>query len=215
MYKEVLEIWKAVGPPSELAPAYADLARIYNDRGQFNEAERLYKQALAFADEGDRLSIVLALERLYRASGDRAQSEQMRKEADALSKDSGGGLIIFSGSYYFSGRASRRQQELLEAAVPLEKALGHQVGLAISYLLLGHHYQHRSDLERAEAMFKDALALNAALGRQDEVAGIYAELGRVLERRGDRIKACAHWREGVSAFPNHRRLRDLLMRGGC
>jgi tetratricopeptide (TPR) repeat protein len=215
MYKEALALWKAVGPPSEMAPAFADLGRVYQKRGQLDEAERLYQEGLAFADSRDRVSIIRALEDLYRARGDRAKTEQMSKEADALSKDTGGGLIIVSESYYVSGRFSRDQQAALESAVPLEKALGHQVGLATSYVLLGHHYQLRGDLDRAEAMFKDALALNTTLGRQDEVGHVYEALGSVLKSRGDRIRACAYWRKGASAFPNRERLRDLLMRGGC
>lgn len=123
--------------------------------------------------------------------------------ADSQSeKKSGGGRLIFNDSLglYVSGASGGDQFDALQKAVPMEKALGHQIGLATSYILLGLHYEGqaktgesaRQALEgKAEAMFDEALALNKTLGRQDAMAYVYSELILVCDRRGelDRVNA--------------------------
>jgi len=215
MIRQALALCTSLQLKTELARSYIVLAAVYKSRGELDRAEAIYKQALALADTQERYTITLDLEDLYRARGDKEQMQRMRADADALAKEWGSSLIIFRPSLYLSGRFSKGQTEALQKAVPLEKALGHDVGLATSYTLLGLHHLRRDELDGAERMFKDAVVLNEALGRQDEVARLYAELGRVEQKRGDKAQACAHFRKGAEAFPNSRTLIDLLNRGGC
>ena len=74
---------------------------------------------------------------------------------------------------------TKEQIEALEKAVPMEKSLGHRVGVATSYTLLGLHYGQRAEIDedkraefegQAEAMLKDALAINKDFGREDAMA---------------------------------------------
>ena len=90
-------------------------------------------------------------------------------------KDGAGGRLVFSSGLglFVSSVAAKEQIEALEKVVPMEKKLGHRVGLATSYTLLGLHYGQRAEIDadrraelegRAEAMLKEALAINRTLG---------------------------------------------------
>src|SRR5262249_20269713 len=81
----------------------------------------------------------------------------------------------------------------LERAVPQEKSMGHWVGLATSYTLLGLHYGQRAEIDadkradlegRAEAMYRESLALNTTLKREKAMAFAHHELALILNRRG-------------------------------
>src|SRR6185503_3195169 len=93
-----------------------------------------------------------------------------------------------------SSLAVKAQTEALEKAVPLEKKVGHWVGLATSYTLLGMHYSERARLEeetaailsgRAEALMRESLALNRFVGRGLAVAHAARELASIIDDRGD------------------------------
>ncbi len=208
MLKEALTLNERAELKAEMAGNYADLARISLVRGQPDEAERLYKQAVALGDTREKISALRALGRLYENLGDPGQSKQMSSEARALEKRQGGGRLFFSFDLglFQSGATAKEQLEALQKVIPLEKALGHEVGLASSYTLLGLHYSSRADSDstddgsqvderqrqsdtelarQAEAMFRDALVLAKKLGRDEHMALLYRELAEVIDKRGD------------------------------
>jgi tetratricopeptide (TPR) repeat protein len=206
LLKEAVALHEALGLKEEMATDYEKLGAINTVRGEPYEAERLYKQALALASRRNQVSVLRALERLYRDRNDPGQAAEMKEEISALDKerekDGGGRMLLFSSSLglFVSGFAAKDQVEALERVMPMEKTLGHRVGLATSYILLGHHYGQRAEIDedkraefegRAEAIFKDALALNASLGREDAMAHAYRELARIHDKRGnlDQVEA--------------------------
>jgi tetratricopeptide (TPR) repeat protein len=199
LLKEAVALHEALGLKDELAIDYEKLAVINMKRGEPYEAERLYKLALSHAQKRGRVSILRALERLYRDRNDPGLAADMKEEAAALERerqlDGGGGTLIFSASLglYVSGFSTKEQIESLETALPLEKRLGNRVGVATSYTLLGLHYGLRADIDegrradfeaKSEAMLKDALAVNKELGREDAMALIYGEIAKIVNRRG-------------------------------
>jgi tetratricopeptide (TPR) repeat protein len=196
MLKEAVALNEALVLKPEMAANYESLGDICLQRGAPDEAEQLYKQALAIAEAGDKRSPLNALERLYRNLGDPGRSEQMRAEARGLDAERGGGRLLFSFDLglWQSAAISKEQLEALQNAVPLEKALRHELGLATSYTLLALHYSDRANkgqdkggelAPKAEAMLKDALALASKLGREKHMAFIYRQLVEVVDRRGD------------------------------
>ena len=103
----------------------------------------------------------------------------------------------------------------------MEKDLGHKVGLATSYTLLGLHYGQRAEIEedkraefegKAEAMLKDALALNKTLGREDAMAHAYRELAVISDKRGnlDQVEATLK-----NALALHKKLGDEAQHGSA
>jgi tetratricopeptide (TPR) repeat protein len=104
-------------------------------------------------------------------------------------------MILFDArlGLWVSPALAKDQMAGLERAVPQEKSMGHWVGLASSYTLLGLHYGQRAEIDtdkradlegRAEAMYRESLALNATLKREDAMAFAYRELALILDRRG-------------------------------
>ncbi|MGH8432462.1 MAG: hypothetical protein ACREUF_18890, partial [Solimonas sp.] len=199
LLKEAIALHEALGLKDELARDYEKLGAINKSRGEPFEAERLYKQALALTPRLNQGLLLSALERLYRDRDDPGQAAEMKEQADAVGKerqkDGGGGRLVFSSSLglFQSGFAAKQQTEALEKVVPLEKKLGHWVGLATSYTLLGMHYSHRAEYDeerraelegRAEAMIREAVALNRTLGREPAMAYAYRELAEIVDRRG-------------------------------
>ena len=179
LLKEAVALHEAMGLKEELARDYEKLGAINKSRGEPYEAERLYKQALVLTPRLNQGMLLSALERLYRDRDDPGQAAEMQEQAEAVNKerrkDGGGGRLVFSSSLglFQSSFAAKQQTETLEKVVPLEKKLGHWVGLATSYTLLGMHYGHRAEFDadrraelegRAEAMIREAVALNRTLG---------------------------------------------------
>lgn len=206
LLKEAIALHEALDLKEELATDYEKLAANSMKRGEPYEAERLYKQALTHASKRGRISMLRAMERLYRDRNDPGLAAEMKEEAAALEKErqkeGGGGTLIFSASLgiYVSGITAKEQVEELEKAVPLEKSFGNRIGLATSYTLLGLHYGLRADIDedrradfdaRAEAMLKDALAANKGLGREDAMAFVYRKFAEAVDRRGnlDQVEA--------------------------
>jgi tetratricopeptide (TPR) repeat protein len=206
LLKEAVALHEALGLKEEMATDYEKLGAINTVRGEPYEAERLYKQALALAPRRNQVSVLRALERLYRDRNDPGLAAETKDEADALEKErqkeGGGGTLIFSSSLglFVSSVTTKEQIEALEKAVPIEKGFGNRVGVATSYTLLGLHYglragideDRRAELEaKAEAMLKDSLAINKDLGREDAMAFTYRELAQVVDRRGtlDQVEA--------------------------
>ena len=197
LLKEALGLHKSLGLDEELATDYEKLGAINKIRGEPYEAERLYKQALALTPRQIQGRVLRALQQLYRDRDDPGQAAEMEEQASAIGKEQqSGGRLYFSSDLglYRSSLAVKAQTEALEKAVPLEKKVGHWVGLATSYTLLGMHYSERARLEeetaavlsgRAEAMMRESLALNRTLGRELAVAHVYRELASIIDDRGD------------------------------
>jgi tetratricopeptide (TPR) repeat protein len=220
LLKDAVALHEALGLKEEMATDYEKLGAINTMRGEPYEAERLYKQALALAPRRNQISVLRALERLYRDRNDPGQAAEMKEEASALdkerAKDGGGRMILFSSSLglFVSSFAAKDQVEALERVVPMERTLGHRVGLATSYTLLGLHHGQRAEIDedkraefegRAEAMFKDALALNASLGREDAMAYAYRELALIRNKRGNLDQVEATLKDALAL---HKKLGD-------
>jgi tetratricopeptide (TPR) repeat protein len=197
LLKEAIVLHESLGLKEELATDYEKLAAVSKNRGERYEAERLYRQALALTPRLSQGSLLRALEQLYKDSDDPGQAAEMKEQAEAVDKERGvGGLLVFSSSLglFQSSSAAKQQTETLEKAVPMEKKLGHWVGLATSYTLLGMHYAQRAksdetrrtELEgRAAAMLKEAVALNGTLGREPAMAYAYRHLAEIADTRGN------------------------------
>ena len=71
----------------QLATDYAKLAANSKSRGELDEAERLYKQALALAPKPDRVSVLRNLARLYADRNEPGRSHSMEEEARTLARE--------------------------------------------------------------------------------------------------------------------------------
>jgi tetratricopeptide (TPR) repeat protein len=199
LLKEAITLHEALGLKEDLATDYEKLGAVSKSRGEPFEAERLYRQALALTPRLKQGSLLRALEQLYRDRDDPGQAAEMKEQATAVGNErqkDDGGLLVFNSDLglYQSGVAAKQQTEALEKVVPMEKKLGHWVGLATSYTLLGMHYSRRAELDeerrselegRAEATIRESIALNRTLKREPAMAHAYRELAELVDKRGN------------------------------
>ena len=204
---EAIALHKELDLKDELATDYAKLAANSKSRGELDEAERLYKQALALAPKPDRVSVLRNLARLYADRNEPGRSHAMEEEARTLAREvakeaGGGGRLIFDDDLglWVSSSNAKTQVESLEKALSIERILGNRVGLATSYILLSYRYDERADIyedrrtelqAQAEDMFKRGVALNKRLGRDAATARAYHELALILNKQGklDEVQA--------------------------
>ena len=207
LLKEAIALHKELDLKEELATDYAKLAANSKSRGEPFEAERLYEQALALAPKPYRVSLLRNLAGLYADRNEPGRSHAMEEEARTLARQvaketGGGGRLIFNDDLglWVNSSGAKTQVESLEKVVSMEKVLGSRLGLATSYILLGYHYDERSDIyedrraelqAQAEDMFKRAVALNKRLERDEATAHSYRELALILNKRGklDEVQA--------------------------
>jgi tetratricopeptide (TPR) repeat protein len=220
LLKEAVALDEAAGLKEGLAKDYEQLGDISKSRGQLFEAEKFYKEALSLTPRLRQRQLFRELAQLYRDRNDPALAAEMKEQEDAVDKESGAsGRTLFNSDLglYHNSVATRTQAEALEKLVPLEKKLGHWVGLATTYTLLGIHYAYRaesnegggSELEgRAEAMFREAMALNRTLGREPALAYTFRELIKVVGWRGKSAEVEAILEDARALLKSPNRKKD-------
>jgi hypothetical protein len=91
-------------------------------------------------------------------------------------------MILFSSrlGLFVTSSAAKDQVESLEKVMPMEKTLGHRVGMApatpfwVTAASARDRQNKRAEFEGGQRRLK--LALNASLGREDAMAYAYREL---------------------------------------
>lgn len=174
-------------------------AKLFYDRGGFDEARRLYQKAVdLFAEAGDDESQAIALQGLAsvgRSTGQYRASVDAYRRAIALFDDSTEELGSCS-TFYGLADAHRRLGELNEARECLSRALagfeehGLRFGKAHALNLLGEIERQRGDLEAAERHYRDALSLMGKLHAGD-LPLVKVNLALVLLERGEWPRAGA------------------------
>jgi tetratricopeptide (TPR) repeat protein len=224
LLKQAIVVGEEAKLEEEMRRPYQDLAKIYLERGAFDEAERLYRLALALAvktnDLKDQLFTVEQLQKVYAGKGDSSQAEAMRKQAAELSgkicaKVSPSSFLTIRKALYFSSRMMPVIQ--MEAAEVLkhERALGHEVGAATSLTLIAMMHQELKDFDQAEANYQDAIALTKSQGRNEELANLYGDLAGLAMKREDKAKACEYWLLAEQNDPEDRHIKRTKEHLGC
>jgi tetratricopeptide (TPR) repeat protein len=224
LLKQAITVGEEAKLEEELRRSYQDLAGIYLGRGAFDDAERLYRLALALSvktnDLKDRLFTVERLQKVYAGKGDSGQAEAMGKQAAELSgrlcaKVNPSTFMTIRKALYFSGRMMPAIQREAAEVLKHERALGHEIGAATSLTLIGMMHQELKNFDQAEAAYHEALVLNKGLNRKDELANIYSDLARLSVKRENKAKACEYWLLAEQNDPEDRHLKEVKQRFGC
>ncbi len=192
----ILERWVAATQPGSAnrAAAYGNLGLLHKTRGDLDEAERMYKQALEINEALGRKEGMASnygnLGNLYRTRGELDAAEKMYKQSleieEALGRKEG-----MASDYCNLGLLYKTRGELDDAermykkAMEINEALGRAEGMALDYGNLGNLYRTRGELKAAERMFEQALEINEALGRKEGMANQYGNLGNLYQSRGE------------------------------
>jgi tetratricopeptide (TPR) repeat protein len=163
-------------------------------RGDYDEAERHYRQAL---DINERLRNETGIARGHHQLGMIAQDrgdydaaerhyqraldikERLDDQVDmAITYGQLGNLARIRSDHDEAERQYRRALEIFER-------LGNQVGMAACYHQLGMLASDRGDDDEAARQYQRSLDINEELGNQADMASSYHELGILAHNRGD------------------------------
>lgn len=100
-------------------------------------------------------------------------------------------------------------RHLIEKSIALSEKNGNKKELAFGYLVLGHHYQFRYDLDKAEDLCRRSYALYQEIGEQYWVGNALSALAMIADLRGDYALSSSLYLEMLQRY------RDLGESIGC
>ena len=213
-YRKVLEVLKDKGEPAAIAEAYLKIGTIAEQRGDLDEAQECYSEALEFYKRGNdttNLAVVCfhlgsIAWRRARQPADLAMAEEWfgrsQEIAERLKHRPGLGRI-----YHHRGMVAHlrgdlaRAEKLYRQALGIREELVDRSGQAETYHQLGMLEQDRGDLAAAKAWLRKALDIAVELKDRSGQAFDYGQLGLLAEAGGD-IAAALDWTvRCISLFP--------------
>jgi non-specific serine/threonine protein kinase len=163
------------------------------DHGEYDDAERLYEEALALRREmGDPLSIAGSLSNLgvvARQKGDYAKAVELYEQALALFREDGNidniaGVLDNLGFVVQCMGDYDRAESLYHEALELFDQEDDAGGIALVYNNLGEVSLCRNDYTRAAAYFRDAVDVARQVGDKLTIVGALNNLGTVANHEG-------------------------------
>ena len=189
-------LWRAVertpedAPAPEKAQAWLNLGRFLTQAGRWDDAEALYKTALARLPDAPRLHEEAG--RIRQRAGDFPAAETAYRRVTDLSP-------TYAAGWMQLGMTLLRQDRIGEAVATLEKATGLNPKLAAAHGNLGNAYQKQGDLAAAEAAYAKAVELNP------KDAQSYVSQALITLRRGDAATAADMFERCLSLMGPERR----------
>ncbi|WP_273249758.1 CHAT domain-containing protein, partial [Limnospira indica] len=182
------------------------------NRGNWEEAERLYRQSLEVKTElGDRAGMATSwgvlgdiqrnrgnwheAERLYRQSLE-LRAELGDRQGIATSWGQLGDIQRFRGNW-------DEAERLYQQSLALFTELGDRLMMAISWGQLGDIQRNRGNWNEAERLYQQSLALRTELGDRAGMAESWASLGDIQRLRGN-------WEEAERLYQQSLALRTEL-----
>lgn len=194
--KALIEFEGALKLDPDFAPAYYQIARIHEDRGQFDDALAGYQRAAAL-DPG-LLAARIRLGRLRLIGGDVAGAQAEADAVRAAAPDEAEGLALAAAVRLKEGDPAAARA-LIDRALAIAPDDAQVLIVDIGHLI-------RTG-DRAAAMAR----LDAALARHPGEIALHAMKLGLLEQGGDDAALGAQLRAMVAAFPGEPRMREALV----
>ncbi len=191
-----------------------NLALLHGSQGRYEEAEALYKEALALSEKtlGPNHPIVVtilnSLATLYRNQGQYAKAEVLYQQALALSEktlgsdDTAAVTILNSlGILYRNQMRYEEAEALFQRALALSEKSPALDSITVSTLnSLATLYRNQGQYAKAEALYQQALALSEkTLGPNHPiVVPIFLNLARIYQEQKQHTKAEALYKEALA-----------------
>jgi adenylate cyclase len=198
-------------PEDERVPVMIDLGQVHELVGKWDEASRLYQQALTHAEQaGDRRAQAQcrsALGDLLRKRGDYAEASAWLAEARAgfegLGDQAGVSRVLEE-----IGEVYRRKGEYSEARAYYDESLRLAEQIALRQLSIARRAAalkgagalaiHQGDYATARARYQESLAFFRELGDKPVIASVLSNLGIVARLEGDYAAAMALQEESLA-----------------
>jgi|GEM_PF-7098434 len=159
--------------------AVRTLARLLNERGQIEEAAKVYYELL------ERFPL------------ERDKRQELEAERDkTIAGESLRGLRA-QGSGEIPSETPEELRNLLNEDLERSKKLGDEKAIANSLLELGRLAQHQKRYDEAHMRFRESLEISRKVGDESRVATALIDLGRLARRQAKHDEALRFLREGL------------------
>ena len=217
-----LEAASSLDLRADLLRAVNALARFWDVRGQYVQAEKYLKQArdaATFLDDSAGLTAVLLhLGEILMRRGDYAQAETNLQEGLLLARQ-GNYKEHLIGFYQALGMLTQRQgdfsraETFLQGGLALAREMGDQVRVGVLLKNLGTLEAVQGNYARAESYLQEGLEVARQVGDRETLSQVLLNLGQLASERGDNTSAEALSLEALSLAQQigHREVMSLLL----
>ena len=198
-----------------------ELAGLYARQAKYNEAKKLYANALSFTIATGRkqgeASCCSNLGMVFHSLGKYAKAEEHLDKALAITKEIGdiiGEASCYAnlGTVFASIGEYAKAKEHLDKALAIRIEIGDINGEASCYANLGTVFESLGEYAKAKQHFEKALAMSKEIGEINGEASCYAHLGRVFDCLGEYAKAKEHFEKALAMS---REIGDLNGEAAC
>jgi predicted ATPase/DNA-binding SARP family transcriptional activator len=222
LFREALEISRALGSPREEADTCFQLGVVHREWNEYAEARTILKEALAIRRQlGDRVGlppVLTALGNVARDQGDYTTAHACYTECLEISQEAGQTIgIAYAwkalGSLAFDQGRYEEAEDLHRRSLRIFRELEHQWGVAFALSQLGALALVRKDVAQARCSLEQSLAIWQHAEDRWGVACASFQLGRASQQEGDTVRARALYRESlriVETLGNGRLVCELL-----
>jgi tetratricopeptide (TPR) repeat protein len=184
---------------AKAAPFSAVLGELQSEllyeRGEFDEAERVARAALAHCGPGprgarQRCRLLRSIGQVANTQGRYAQAREVYEEALAIARELGNPRLeanLLNALGEVAGRSTHYQTAIdcFKAALAIDRDLGDRYLTGRKLANLGATYAAIGLFRRAERCLRKALELHEAVGHPGEFNDVIVQLGEVVAEMGD------------------------------
>lgn len=201
-----------------------DVATVRRNRGENEEAERIYSDALKiFSRLGSDIRVAICLDRLGKIAQAQGRTEEARRlylESLSISKRLGVEKSI-ARTLNNVGKLAQEEKDYEEAfrcygeSLEITRRLPDPQGIAISLRHLGLIAKSRGELSEARQLFGESLDISRKLGDQHGIAMTLRSIGQLEKELGNKTEAARLFHEALHIYerlgsPSAKKVRDYL-----
>jgi tetratricopeptide (TPR) repeat protein len=203
LYEKILPHVKG----GERSYSLISLGAIHRDFGNWDLAEKYFKDALAIAEEeNNKREIATSLGMLgdiERNRGNWDEAEKLFRQCLEMMTELGDRSGMAS-SWGVLGDIERNRgnwdeaEKLYRQSLALTTEVGDRSGMASSWRVLGYIEQCRGNWDQAEKLYRQSLALTTELGDRSGMASSWTSLGDIEQCRGNWDEAEKLYRQSLA-----------------
>ncbi|HEX8502949.1 MAG TPA: tetratricopeptide repeat protein [Pyrinomonadaceae bacterium] len=187
----------------------SDVANVLRERGEFAEAERVYREALAiFRKVGKERNVAITLHQLGWIKSGRGEFDEARRlygESLKINRRIGNQAGIASnlnnmGEIAYERGETDEARRLFDESLEINRKIRNRRGIAYVKHQLGNVAQSLGELVTARRLYNESLEMKRRLGDKSGIAYTLRRLGRLEEREGNTGEAARLFRDSLAIF---------------
>ncbi|MET0622584.1 MAG: tetratricopeptide repeat protein [Pyrinomonadaceae bacterium] len=187
----------------------SDVAHVRKERGEFADAERIYREALAiFKREGTQKNVATTLHQLgwiKSDQGDFAEAWRLYSESLAINRRIKNRAGIASNLNNMGETAHARgdveeARRLFDESLKINKKIRNRRGIAYLQHQLGGVAQSLKEFDRARQLYNESLEMKKRLGDKSGIAYTLRSLGKLEESEGNINASAQLFQESWAIF---------------